>query len=177
MSTVTNVTSWDARARARLGMGMFLIALGVLFALLLIAFVSFRDPALAARSLNPALGVALTASLVLSACAVWRAEKGNARLWLIIAIMGGVGFIAIQCGDFARLISSHVTAASSLFGTTWFTLAGMHALSVLCGVLLLAILFAVERREAALSAAALYWYFVSAVWILIFGVAYLWSFL
>ena len=51
----------------------------------------------------------------------------------------------------------------------------MHALSVLAGVLLLTTLFVAEgahrfseRREAALSAAALYWYFVSGVWILIF---------
>lgn len=181
---MTRQTAWDARARAKLGMGMFLIALGVLYALLLIAFVSFRDAAVAARRLNPALGTALTASLVLSACAVWRAQKGNARLWIAIAIMGGAGFIAIQSGDFARLIAGHVTAASGLFGTTWFTLAGMHVLSVLGGVVLLAILFGVEngdrfneRTEAALSAAALYWYFVSGVWILIFGVAYMGSFL
>jgi heme/copper-type cytochrome/quinol oxidase subunit 3 len=176
--------NWDARARARLAMAMFLIAAGIVFALLLIAFIAFRDPAAAARSLNPAMGVALTASLVLTACAVWRAEQGHARLWLGVGLVGGIAFVALQAGDFARLISGHVTAARSLFGTTWFTLAGVHGISVLAGLVPLAALYGSrpntaphDRHGAALSATALYWYFLSAVWILIFAVAYLGSLL
>ena len=98
-----------ARARAKLGMGMLLIARGSVRA----AAYRFRflsRSAVAARRLNPPLGTALTASLVLGACAVWAAQKGNARLWIAIAIVGGAGFIAIQAGDFARLIAGHVTA-------------------------------------------------------------------
>jgi cytochrome c oxidase subunit 3/cytochrome o ubiquinol oxidase subunit 3 len=52
---------------------------------------------------------------------------------------------------------------------------------VVVGLLLLAILFGItthrgERESIAVEAIAMYWYFVDAVWIVIFSVVYLWTF-
>lgn len=180
--------TWDARARANLGMGMFLIASGVLFGLLLIALISFRDAGLAAQNLNLRMGALLTALLVLSAFALWRARSSkptaDPRPWLLTGAVSGTAFLIAQAYDFRRLISRNLTVAQSPFGSAYFTLAGVHALSVLAGVIILALLLTWgrriefgDRRAAALSAVVLYWYFTGAVWLLIFGVAYLWSLL
>ena len=56
--------------------------------------------------------------------------------------------------------------SQGLFGTTFFTLAGMHLLHVLIGLGLLAAL----GRSAA---AAMFWQFVVRVWLVIFAVVYL----
>ena len=76
-----------------------------------------------------------------------------------------------------------MTISGNLFGTTFFTLTGFHGLHVFLGLAMLAILFGLTmaRKGRAPSAPAmegvsLYWHFVDAVWVVIFGVVYLWKF-
>jgi cytochrome c oxidase subunit 3 len=61
-----------------------------------------------------------------------------------------------------------VTMSQGLFGTTFFTLAGIHGLHVAIG---LALLLALRRSVAS----AMFWQFVVAAWMVIFAVVYIWS--
>jgi heme/copper-type cytochrome/quinol oxidase subunit 3 len=125
--------------RAQLGMAMFLIAEAVFFFLLILAFAYFR----AIPRIAPT-GMLLTAALLASVFSMWRAWR-----WVTIAL--GVVFLIGQAG---------------YFGTTFFTLAAVHGLHVLAGLIALALVPA-----SALRTMALYWYFFTAVWIVIFVVA------
>ena len=151
--------------RARLGMAMFLIAEAVFFFLLILAFWYFRQRA----TLNFTAGALDTGLLVASALCVWRATDG-ARVWLVPAIVLGAGFLAGQGNQYFHLIRSGVTISTGLFGTTFFTLTAMHGLNVITALIALAVVPAAGTR-----AVALYWYFLSAVWVLIFLSAYVWG--
>jgi cytochrome c oxidase subunit 3/cytochrome o ubiquinol oxidase subunit 3 len=78
------------------------------------------------------------------------------------------------------LILDHgLTIATNLFGTTFYSLVGFHALHVTIGLVLLTLVlvFALTRRlepEHAERTEVLswYWHFVDAVWIAVFTVVY-----
>lgn len=151
--------------RAKLGMAMLLIAESVFFFMLLVAFVYFRDESLkaAAATLNVRITSIYTACLLLSSVALWRARTALAM------VFGGI-FLAGQAVEYVLMLRGGVSMSQGLFGTTFFTLTGMHELHGLIGMGLLAGL----RHPVA---AAMFWQFVVAAWIAIFGVVYVWSFL
>lgn len=175
------------RERARLGMAMFLVNEGVFFFLLIAAFVYFRSATLAAAAGALRLGPAAvyTACLLASSCTMRGAQRGKparARIWMGATMALGGVFLLGQGREYLRLFHQNVTIGNSLFGTTFFTLTGLHGLHVAAGIALLGILLAPagdssERQSVAIDTAALYWYFVDAVWIAIFVVLYLWTLL
>ncbi len=181
------------RERARIGMAMFLINEAVLFFLLGAAFVYFRGTSLrvAAGSLDVRVTAIYTVCLAASSFTMWRAvaaaryeRKRDPRPWVAATLVLGSVFLLGQAGEYARLGRLKITVSENLFGTTFFTLTGMHGLHVLAGIVLLGILLAIagpadagERQSVAVETVALYWYFVDLVWIAIFSIVYLWTFL
>lgn len=173
-------------SRVKLGMALFLLSEAVLFLMLIIAFVYFRGSTLAAASRNlnlPAAG-ALTACLVASSLTMSRAAATGAPSWIAATLGLGAIFLYGQGAEYLRLLGRRITISRNEFGTTFFTLTGVHALHVLAGIVLLGIFLLLSIREAglrasrrtALEAVALYWYFVDAVWIAIFLTVYVWAF-
>jgi heme/copper-type cytochrome/quinol oxidase subunit 3 len=163
------------RDRATLGMAMFLISDGVLFFFLLLAFVYFR-PAVGI-SLDPRAAAVYTACLLASAFTVWRAGREEpSRLWLSATALLGTVFLAGQVSGYLRLFRAGINMSQGLFGTTFFTLAGVHGLHIAAGLVVIGILAAGATRQfTAIRATALYWYFLTVVWLCIFGMVYLWS--
>ena len=150
--------------KAKLGMAMLIVAESVFFFMLILAFVYFRDESFkaAAASLNIGATSIYTACLLLSSLMLWRGHAAVAMAF------GGI-FLAGQGREYVRMLRSGVTMSHDLFGTTFFTLAGMHGLHVLIG---LALLVALRRSVAS----AMFWQFVVAAWVAIFAVVYVWSF-
>lgn len=165
--------------RAPLGMLLFLLNEAVLFFMLIAAFVYFRGSTLttAASSLNLRAASILTVCLLASSFTMWRAAATGTRPWLGATLALGAIFLYGQGTEYWALVHQHVTISRSQFGTTFFTLTGIHGLHVFTGLLLVAVLLAASPRRAALDSIALYWYFVDAIWLVIFGVVYLWTFL
>lgn len=171
--------------RARLGMALFLLNEAVLFFMLIVAFVYFRNSSFtaASRSLDlPAAGL-LTACLIASSLTMRRATVTGARAWIAGTLALGVVFLCGQGVEYTRLFAQRITISRGEFGTTFFTLTGVHALHVLAGILILAVFLLLNVKESglraarrsALDAVALYWYFVDAVWIVIFLTVYVWA--
>lgn len=150
--------------KEKLGMAMLIVAESVFFFMLILAFVYFRDVSLkpASASLNIGATSIYTVCLLLSSLALWRGR-------IAIAIAFGGIFLAGQGTEYVRMLRSGITMSHDLFGTTFFTLAGMHGLHVVIG---LALLVALRRSLAS----AMFWQFVVAAWVVIFAVVYVWSF-
>jgi len=173
------------KQRARLGMALFLLNEAVLFFMLIAAFVYFRasSVATAARNLDLTTATLYTACLLASSFTMWRATLTGTRAWLAATLALGAIFLYGQSAEYWRLFHQNVTISGrTQFGTTFFALTGVHALHVFGGLLLLTVLvsgagFRPAHRAAVVDAASLYWYFVDAIWILIFAVVYLWTFL
>lgn len=168
------------RPRSPLGMILFLVNEAVLFFLLIVGYVYFRSPAFSApaRNLNVTAAAVFTACLLASSFTMWRVAETGARSWLGVTLVLGAVFLYGQASEYVHLLHQNVTMATSQFGTTFFALTGLHALHVLAGLILLGGFLTVQsaRSGAALQSIALYWYFVDAVWLVIFSVVYLWTF-
>jgi cytochrome c oxidase subunit 1/cytochrome c oxidase subunit I+III len=154
---------------AKLGMELLLLAEAVFFFMLILAFVYFRDESLQTAAAQLRLGPAsfFTACLLASAFSLW-------RRWLGLATGLGAVFIIGQGSEYLRLLRNGFTLSQGLFGTTFFTIAGIHGIHVLLGLLMLG---AASVSRLPLPAVAMFWYFVTAVWIVAFSAVYLWTFL
>jgi cytochrome c oxidase subunit 3 len=152
--------------KAKLGMAMLILTESVFFFMLILAYVYFRDDSLigALSNLNLPLTTIYTGFLVASSFTIWRGEK------MFTILMGSV-FLLGQGSDFYRMVYNGLSFNKSLFGTTYFTLAGIHGLHVLLGLVLVAV------NRSAREAVAMYWHFVVASWIGIYCVVYLWTLL
>jgi cytochrome c oxidase subunit 3 len=102
-------------------------------------------------------------------------------LWWFLTIALGAGFLAGTAGEWRHLIyDKGLTIQSNLFGTTYYSLVGLHAFHVTAGLLALATvmflaLFGSVRQEHAERAEVLsmYWHFVDVVWVVVFIVVYI----
>ena len=98
-----------------------------------------------------------------------------ATIGLGVAFLGGTAF------EWHDLIERHhLTISRNLFGTTYYTLVGLHALHVSGGVIVMLIVLglALRRQVSAANPAGVglvswYWHFVDGVWVVVFTVVYL----
>jgi cytochrome c oxidase subunit III len=116
----------------------------------------------------------------LSVRALRNANVGTFGLWWFVTIALGVTFLVGTGREWQRLIfEKGLTISTNLFGTTYYSLVGLHAFHVTVGLILLAIgmAFALlgkvkqEHSERA-EIFSLYWHFVDTVWVIVFTVVY-----
>ena len=102
-----------------------------------------------------------------------------ARWWLLTILLGGT-FLFGTAREWAHLILDEgLTVSTNLFGTTYYSLVGLHAFHVTVGLLALLTValfhFAARlKREHAerLEILSMYWHFVDAVWVVVLTVVY-----
>ncbi len=116
--------------------------------------------------------------------AVAALRKGNTgafgRWWFATLALGGI-FLFETGREWHYLIDEKgLTISTNLFGTTYYSLVGLHAFHVTVGLILLALgliftLLGKVRQEHAERAEvfSLYWHFVDAVWVVVFTVVYI----
>jgi cytochrome c oxidase subunit 3 len=127
----------------------------------------------------------LISSSATMATAVGAARQGHratAVRFLLLTILGGVGFLGCQAYEWTKLISEGASLSANPwgvphFGAYFFLITGFHGSHVLTGVLILAItaLRSARGRSRAegVELAGLYWHFVDLVWVFIFTLLYL----
>ena len=179
-------------SNAYIGLLMFLGAETMFFAGLIGSFLVFRvahevwPPAMLPRLPVGVTGVN-TLILLASALTMRRARaaiRGGAqrelvRMLLVTAVLGVV-FLLVQGYEWIRLLQYGLTLASGVYGATFYVLVGCHAAHVLgaVGWLLSVLRLAVRRRytagaHAGVALCAMYWYYVVALWPILYGLVYL----
>lgn len=101
-------------------------------------------------------------------------------LWWLLTIVLGAVFLAGTGREWRHLIYEEgLTIQTNLFGTTYYSLVGLHAFHVTVGLLALATvslftLLGHVRAEHAERVEVLskYWHFVDVVWVVVFIVVY-----
>jgi cytochrome c oxidase subunit 3 len=181
-------------ARRRLGMWLFVIADGLTFASILLAYAYLRIgtsnwplvfhvvPSLLLGALMTLVLLASSAAMFRAVSAIRRRDITASRRWVICAVACGLVFAFLHAHEWNVLIRAGVTPFDNpwgvpLFGATFFTITGFHLTHVVAGVLYLTIVAARMRtlRSDDVEAAALYWHFVDVVWWFIFPLIYLMS--
>jgi cytochrome c oxidase subunit III len=179
------------RARSgRIGVWVFIVSETMFFAALFFAWYYMR---IAAGQVWPPLGaekppmlpaVINTAITVLSGAAMWYANRSIARdnrRGLIIGAAAsavlGVLFMAVQTIEFSDLAQ---LAQQDAYGSMFIIVLFFHVARVLIGVGMIGLVlvralmgqFSAKRRLA-VEGATWYWYFIVAVWLVVFVVLYL----
>ncbi len=94
--------------------------------------------------------------------------------------MLGAIFLAGTGAEWYKLIvHDHLTISTNLFGTTFYSLVGLHATHVVLGLLMMlaVLIFSLTQHlhpehAERVKVLALYWHFVDAVWVIVFTVVY-----
>jgi cytochrome c oxidase subunit 3/cytochrome o ubiquinol oxidase subunit 3 len=112
--------------------------------------------------------------------ALKRDARGAFTLWWAVTIALGGYFLFGTALEWKHLIDEKgLSIQTNLFGTTFYSLVGLHAFHVVVGLLMLGIVLALALGGAVkkehhwrAEILALYWHFVDVVWIVVFTVVY-----
>jgi heme/copper-type cytochrome/quinol oxidase subunit 3 len=182
MSAIANTSR--LRRAPLAGMAIFIASESIFFLTIIATFVALRGSGLATAKAELDVGRTLIFSLFLfgSSASMAMAERRRARggwVWLLLTAALGAVFLSGQALEYARLLGTGISPRAGMFGTTFFTLTGLHALHVLVGLAaIVALVVAARARPAAVRATAWesvawYWHFVDGVWVLVFSVVYI----
>ena len=180
---------WTLPDRGVVGMVSFIIAESAIFTIVVVAYLFYIGKSLSGPTPRDVLEVPIfyTVCLLSSSVTIHLAGKrlgrGESRsflvLWLLTVVLGGL-FLYGTAQEWHRLIYEHgLTISTNLFGTTYYSLVGLHAFHVTVGLAMLAIVSALAAAGRVGSAhlgridvVSLYWHFVDVVWVVVFTVVY-----
>ena len=182
-------SEWILPNRGVVGMWCLITAEAAIFVIFLVAYIFYLGKSLSgplpAQVLElPILGtVCLLSSSITIHFAVAALRQGKTyRCTMALAatlLLGGI-FLLTTAMEWRHLIyDAGLTLQTNLFGTTYYSLVGLHATHVIVGLLMLlaAFLFSLSGRMTTshserLEALSLYWHFVDAVWVVVFLTVY-----
>lgn len=181
--------AWTLPDRGRVGIAGLILAETAVFAIFVAAYVYYAGKSTSGPTPAAVLDLPIVASVLLwsSSVTIHRAVRalhaGRVRPftgWWAVTVLFGALFLVATGVEWRRLIwHDGLTIRTNLFGTTFYSLVGLHASHVVVGLTLLTtvLVFALgghvraahARRAEVLS---LYWHFVDAVWVVVFLVVY-----
>lgn len=122
--------------------------------------------------------VLLTSSLfvVLAHHAAAQRDTVNARKYLIWTILGGLVFLLVKSYEYTSEISHGYTITKSVFWGFYYTATALHAVHVIGGMTIMAILLPDVAKGKFLNRVeniGIYWHFVDLVWLFLFPLFYI----
>lgn len=127
--------------------------------------------------------ILLLTSAVTVTWAHWGLKKNKHShliIGLILTILLGVTFEAFQLYEYTEAYTEYgLTLASGIYGSTFFTLTGLHAMHVTVGIIMLSVILwrslkrhFLPEHHFAFEAVSWYWHFVDVVWLILFVFVY-----
>jgi cytochrome c oxidase subunit 3 len=181
--------AWKLPYRGKVGMACLIIAESAIFTIFVVAYLFYMGKSITGPTPREVLETPIlyTICLLSSSLTIHFAGKLLERgrrgaflvLWLFTITLGAL-FLYGTGQEWHRLIYEHgLTISMNLFGTTYYSLVGLHAFHVTAGLIMLSIvlLFGLAGRvgpeqSARVDVLSLYWHFVDAVWVVVFTVVY-----
>jgi len=180
---------WELPSRGAVGMYCLIAAEAAIFTIFVVAYIFYIGKSVSGPQPRDVLRVpiyftiCLLSSSITIHFAVNSLRNGSVRsfsLWWLLTILLGATFLAGTAQEWRHLIYDEgLTIQTNLFGTTYYSLVGLHAFHVTVGLLalatvsLLAILGYVRKEHAERAEVlSMYWHFVDAVWVVVFIVVY-----
>src|SRR5215475_13179845 len=181
--------SWVVPDRGKVAMAGLIVAESAIFTIFVVAYLFYAGKSLTGPTPREVLETPIfyTICLLCSSLTIHFSGKLLERgrrgafllLWLSTIVLGGL-FLYGTGQEWHRLIYEHgLTISTNLFGTTYYSLVGLHASHVVIGLILLSIVlfFGLAGRvgpeqSARIEVLSMYWHFVDAVWVVVFTVVY-----
>jgi cytochrome c oxidase subunit 3 len=182
--------AWNLPYKGKVGMACLIIAESAIFTIFVVAYLFYVGKSLTGPTPREVLEAPIfyTICLLSSSLTIHFASRFLERgkrgaflaLWFLTIVLGGL-FLFGTGQEWHRLIYERgLTISTNLFGTTYYSLVGLHATHVTAGLLMLTIVLlfglagSVGREHSArVEVLSLYWHFVDAVWVVVFTVVYI----
>ncbi len=181
--------NWRLPSRGRVAMLSLIIGESAIFTIFVVAYVFY----IGRSTYGPTpqileVPIFNTVCLLSSSLTIWLAEhaieRGRIRVfgaWWALTMTLGIIFLGGTAMEWNKLIfTDGLTIRTNLFGTTFYSLVGLHATHVVIGLVMLSLVMIftllgrVEQRHAErIQVLSLYWHFVDAVWVVVFTVVYI----
>jgi len=194
MSAITtpfpNATgTWNLPSRGKVAMAGLIVAESTIFTIFVVAYLFYLGKSITGPTPREVLETPIfyTICLLSSSLTIHLAAKCLARdytrlflgFWLLTIALGGL-FLYGTAQEWHRLIYERgLTISTNLFGTTYYSLVGLHAFHVTAGLVMLSVvaIFCLAGRvgisqSGRIEVLSMYWHFVDAVWVVVFTVVY-----
>jgi cytochrome c oxidase subunit 3/cytochrome o ubiquinol oxidase subunit 3 len=181
--------SWKLPDRGVVGMLCLIVAEAAIFTIFVVAYLFYLGKNLSGPEPRDLLEVPIFISICLwgssatvefAVRALRQGKTGAFSLWWLLTIVLALIFLGGTAQEWHHLIyEKNFTVRTNLFGTTFYSLVGLHGFHVIVGIIALAVVqgFAwtgrVTRHHAERAhVLGLYWHFVDVVWVIVFTVVY-----
>jgi cytochrome c oxidase subunit III len=194
MSAVTRsfpnaAAPWDLPSRGKVAMASLIVAESAIFTIFVVAYLFYLGKSVTGPTPREVLETPIfyTICLLSSSLTIHLAAKSLERdyrrmflgFWLLTIALGGL-FLYGTAQEWHRLIYEHgLTISTNLFGTTYYSLVGLHAFHVTAGLIMLSIVALLGfmgrlgvSQSGRIAVLSMYWHFVDAVWVVVFTVVY-----
>jgi cytochrome c oxidase subunit 3/cytochrome o ubiquinol oxidase subunit 3 len=182
-------TPWTLPYRGTVGMACLIIAESAIFLIFVVAYIFYIGKSLAGPTPAQVLELPIFGTVCLLSSSITvhfavgalrKSKLGAFKVWLAGTVLLGSIFLITTAREWYRLIHDEgLTIQTNLFGTTYYSLVGLHATHVVVGLIMLSLALGfslsglvTEEHSEKLETLSLYWHFVDAVWIVVFTVVY-----
>lgn len=189
VSVPTLSSDWRLPYKGRVAMFMLIAAESAIFTIFVVAYIYYIGGSLSGPTPHQVLDVPIlnTVFLLSSSLTIWLAERALVRramdvfraFWAVTIIFGAIFLIGTAREWYKLITVDGLTVSTNLFGTTYYSLVGLHALHVIVGLILLTTVFILSlvsqlrpQDTQRVQVLALYWHFVDCVWVVVFTVVY-----
>jgi cytochrome c oxidase subunit III len=183
-------SDWVLPHRGIVAMASLIVAETAIFTIFVVAYIYYIGKSLSGPTPSQVLELPIFSSICLlsSSLTIWIAERALKRgamaafktWWALTVILAAIFLVGTGLEWNKLIYHDGLTISTNLFGTTYYSLVGLHASHVIIGLTMLSIvlIFALAgkvKTEHAknLEVLSLYWHFVDAVWIVVFTVVYI----
>jgi len=194
MSAITNPipqtpVAWTLPYRGKVGMACLIIAESAIFTIFVVAYLFYLGKSLSGPTPREVLETPIffTICLLSSSLTIHFAsrflEHGKRGaflgLWLLTIVLGGLFLFGTGMEWHHLIYERGLTISTNLFGTTYYSLVGLHGFHVIVGLLMLTLVFIFalagwvgQEQSKRVEVLSMYWHFVDAVWVVVFTVVY-----
>jgi cytochrome c oxidase subunit 3 len=190
-STASSIElQWVLPSRGRVGMFSLIAAEFAIFTIFVVAYLFYIGKSLTGPMPKDVLEVPIFATICLLSSswtihvAVKALENDRVRTfgtWWFATVALGFIFLVETGREWHHLIfEKGLTISTNLFGTTYYSLVGLHAFHVVVGLIGLSIAMVLtllgkvkQEHSARADVFSLYWHFVDVVWVIVFTVVYI----
>jgi len=184
-----NETSWKVPPRGKVGMLSLIVAESAIFAIFIVAYIFYIGKSLDGPTPRQILNVPIFTTICLLsssftmhwAVAALRKGKTGAfgAFWFVTLALGAIFLIGTGREWHHLIYQEDFTITTNLFGTTYYSLVGLHASHVLVGLIVLVTVMVLtllgkvkQEHSERCEVISFYWHFVDTVWVVVFTVVY-----
>jgi cytochrome c oxidase subunit III len=185
-----STSGWILPYRGRVGMWCLIVAESAMFTIFVVAYLYYLGKSVAGPTPKQVLEppIFFTVCLLSSSFSMHFATRflnrgksvGFLAMWLLTVVLGGL-FLFGTGLEWHKLIYKYgLTISTNLFGTTYYSLVGLHAFHVTVGLLALILVLVLAlagkvrpEQSERVEVLSMYWHFVDVVWVVVFTVVYI----